>query len=55
MQIDTQSDTNSGTKIDTKSKPRRSWSTLVAMVCIYALWLGWLTYVASVNVQSGNQ
>jgi hypothetical protein len=42
-------------KSDIPSPPRRRWRVLVAMVCVYALWLGWLTYVASVNVQSGNQ
>jgi hypothetical protein len=44
-----------GPKNDTRSQPRRRWRVLVAMACAYTLWLGWLTYVASVNVQFGNQ
>lgn len=42
-------------KSDTIGPLRRRWRALVAMACFYALWLGWLTYVASVNIQSGNQ
>lgn len=40
---------------DTPNPPRRRFHAIVTIAFIYALWLGWLTYVASVNVQSGNQ
>lgn len=40
---------------DTTSPPRRRLGGLLTMAFFYALWLGWLVYVASVNVQSGNQ
>ena len=35
--------------------PRRRWPlTLKILLTLYAAWLGWLVYVAWVNVQSGN-
>ena len=34
---------------------RRLPKLLIATSVLYALWIGWLAYVAWVNVQAGNQ
>ncbi|QDV24106.1 hypothetical protein [Aureliella helgolandensis] len=36
-------------------KGRRPVWILLALASIYLLWLGWLSYVAWVNIQAGNQ
>ncbi|MCA9131797.1 MAG: hypothetical protein KDA45_01525 [Planctomycetales bacterium] len=38
------------------SNSSRRWpKPLIALTVVYAAWLGWLAYVAWVNVQAGNQ
>lgn len=37
------------------ARQRRLPSVLIAMLVVYGLWLGWLAYVALINVRAGNQ
>jgi len=37
------------------SRKRRWFRLPMALLLIYGLWLGWLAYVAWVNVRAGNQ
>jgi hypothetical protein len=41
--------------LPTSARQRRLPSLLIVMLVVYGLWLGWLAYVALINVRAGNQ
>jgi hypothetical protein len=42
-------------QLPTSARERRLPFGLFVMVVVYGLWLGWLAYVAWINVRAGNQ